>query len=182
MRFSVPGRGFSVKVPEGWSQRTSGGAVVFTDKLNTIRLEARPASGPLTVSAAKRTVVPRLARQVRGQTPAAVRPAAALRRRRRRRLRFGRHRRVRAREPFGEQQELVGVEAFAARPVQPPQEQVEPMPQRLVVALVLPQGVQQLQDQALQGGHIVGQGRRGRRRWNRSGVRTAHGYKTHLRP
>ena len=72
MRFSVPGRGFSVKVPEGWSQRTSGGAVVFTDKLNTIRLEARPASGPLTVSAAKRTVVPRLARTVAGYRPGRI--------------------------------------------------------------------------------------------------------------
>ena len=66
VRFSVPGRGFSVKVPEGWSQRRSGGAVVFTDKLNTIRLESRPASGPLTVAAARRGELPKLKRSVRG--------------------------------------------------------------------------------------------------------------------
>ena len=44
VRYTVPASGFSVKVPEGWSQQRSGGAVVFTDKLNTIRLESRPAS------------------------------------------------------------------------------------------------------------------------------------------
>src|SRR5436190_2165784 len=32
VRFAVPGRGFSVKVPEGWSRIARGGAVVFTDK------------------------------------------------------------------------------------------------------------------------------------------------------
>ena len=66
VRFSVPGRGFSVKVPEGWSQQRSGGAVLFTDKLNTIRLESRPASGPLTVAAARRSEVARLKRTVKG--------------------------------------------------------------------------------------------------------------------
>ena len=66
VRFAVPGRGYSVKVPEGWSQRRGGGAVVFTDKLNTIRLQSRPASGPLTVAAAKRTEVPGLKRTVKG--------------------------------------------------------------------------------------------------------------------
>ena len=72
VRFAVPGRGFSVKVPEGWSRIAHGGAVVFTDKLNAIRLEGRPASGPLTVAAAKRTVVPRLARTVKGYRPGTV--------------------------------------------------------------------------------------------------------------
>ena len=72
VRFSVPGRGFSVKVPEGWSRSASGGAIVFTDKLNTIRLESRPASAPLSVGAAKRTVVPQLARAVKGYRPGTV--------------------------------------------------------------------------------------------------------------
>jgi len=66
VRFSVPGRGFSVKVPEGWSQRRSGGAIVFTDKLNTIRLESRPASAPPTVAAAERGEVAQLRRTVKG--------------------------------------------------------------------------------------------------------------------
>src|SRR6059058_1614685 len=72
VRFSVPGGGFSVHVPEGWSRRRSAGAVVFTDKLNTIRLESRRASGPLTLAAAKRAVLPRLARTVKGYRPGTV--------------------------------------------------------------------------------------------------------------
>src|SRR3954454_13366510 len=72
VRFAVPGRGFSVKVPEGWSQRRSGGAVVFTDKLNTIRLESRPASRPPSVAAARRTEVPVLRRSVKGFRAPAV--------------------------------------------------------------------------------------------------------------
>src|SRR3954467_11945535 len=38
--YRPPGGGFSVKVPEGWSRITSGGAVTFTDKLNSIRMES----------------------------------------------------------------------------------------------------------------------------------------------
>jgi hypothetical protein len=36
--------GFAVDVPEGWARTNDGGAVVFTDKLNTVRIEtaARP--------------------------------------------------------------------------------------------------------------------------------------------
>ena len=41
--FTPPGGRFSVKVPEGWAQRSAGGAVSFTDKLNTIRIETEPA-------------------------------------------------------------------------------------------------------------------------------------------
>lgn len=43
VRYAPPGAGFSVKVPEGWSRTQAGGAVVFTDKLNSIRLEPGPA-------------------------------------------------------------------------------------------------------------------------------------------
>ena len=39
VRYAVPGAGYSVRVPEGWSRISRGGAVVFTDKLNAIRLE-----------------------------------------------------------------------------------------------------------------------------------------------
>jgi hypothetical protein len=39
VRYAPPAAGFSVKVPEGWSRTQVGGAVVFTDKLNSIRLE-----------------------------------------------------------------------------------------------------------------------------------------------
>ena len=43
VRYAPPGAGFSVRVPEGWSRSRRSGAVVFTDKLNTIRLERGPA-------------------------------------------------------------------------------------------------------------------------------------------
>lgn len=66
VRFTPPGGGFSVKVPEGWTQRSEGAAVVFTDKLNAIRIESRQASGPLTVAAARSGEVDRLAQTVKG--------------------------------------------------------------------------------------------------------------------
>jgi hypothetical protein len=45
--YRPPGGGYSVKVPEGWARTAKGGAVTFTDKLNAIRMESVPASGPL---------------------------------------------------------------------------------------------------------------------------------------
>jgi hypothetical protein len=41
--YSPPGGGYSVKVPEGWSRTTSGAAVTFTDKLNSITMQPGPA-------------------------------------------------------------------------------------------------------------------------------------------
>jgi hypothetical protein len=62
VRFAPPRAAYTVAVPEGWARTTAGGAVSFTDKLNTVRLEqARAASLP-TVAEVRRTVVPRLAR------------------------------------------------------------------------------------------------------------------------
>src|SRR5436190_23405359 len=63
VRYAPPGAGYSVKVPEGWSRTSAGGAVSFTDKLNTIRLEQRAAVGAPTVARAKATEVPRLRTQ-----------------------------------------------------------------------------------------------------------------------
>src|SRR3954447_23348210 len=63
VRYAPPGAGYSVKVPEGWSRTRAGGAVSFTDKLNTIRLERRAASGTPMVSRARATEVPRLRAQ-----------------------------------------------------------------------------------------------------------------------
>jgi len=53
--------GFEVKVPEGWSRTDSGSAVVFTDKLNSVRIEAQPAAAAPTVDTAKATEVPTVA-------------------------------------------------------------------------------------------------------------------------
>jgi hypothetical protein len=51
--YKPPGAGYSVKVPEGWAQRTSGGVVTFTDKLNSVRLEAPRATPALTAAGAR---------------------------------------------------------------------------------------------------------------------------------
>jgi hypothetical protein len=41
--YSPPRAGFAVKVPEGWSRTAKGATVTFTDKLNSITMESRPA-------------------------------------------------------------------------------------------------------------------------------------------
>jgi hypothetical protein len=66
VRFTAPGGAFSVKVPEGWARRTTGGAVVFTDKLNAIRIESHGASAPLTVKSARGAELAQLSRSVKG--------------------------------------------------------------------------------------------------------------------
>jgi hypothetical protein len=62
-----PGGGFSVKVPEGWSRTTTGGAVTFTDKLNSITMESRPA--PADPKAAE---LARIRREFKGVTGVGV--------------------------------------------------------------------------------------------------------------
>jgi hypothetical protein len=64
--YSPPGGGYSVKVPEGWSRSSSGTAVVFTDNLNSIRLESMPVSKAPTVASAKQSLVPQLSHTVNG--------------------------------------------------------------------------------------------------------------------
>jgi hypothetical protein len=51
----------------------------------------------------------------------------------------------------------LGVDAFAARPVQAAQQQVDPVPVSLDVAIALVQRGQQFQDHALERGRVVGQ-------------------------
>jgi len=57
--YSPPGSGYSVKVPEGWA-RSEAGAVTFTDKFNSIRMESATATAAPTVSSATGDEVPRL--------------------------------------------------------------------------------------------------------------------------
>lgn len=64
--YAPPGGGYSVKVPEGWSRGATGSAATFTDKLNSIRVESRPAQAPLSAGDARRIELPQLARQVKG--------------------------------------------------------------------------------------------------------------------
>ena len=72
MRYALRGGGYSVKVPEGWAQTSSGRAVSFTDKLNTVRLEARPAAAAPTVAAARAGDLAHLARTQPGFRPGTV--------------------------------------------------------------------------------------------------------------
>ncbi|KUM98476.1 hypothetical protein AQI88_03465 [Streptomyces cellostaticus] len=59
------GPGFTVKVPEGWAQtQRDGGATAFTDKLNTVRINAHSASTASTTGSVTNTVVPQLRVQV----------------------------------------------------------------------------------------------------------------------
>jgi hypothetical protein len=106
-------------------------------------------------------VMPGLTGQVRGQAAAAMRAAPPWGRGRR--LGWRRRRRG-VRDRFHEQQELVRVVTLAPRAVQAMQQHVEPVPQRLVVAALLLEGGEQLQDHALQRGHVVRQVLGGRRR------------------
>ncbi len=46
--------GFTVKVPEGWARTESGGAVTFTDKFNSVRLESATVPTAPTVQSAER--------------------------------------------------------------------------------------------------------------------------------
>jgi hypothetical protein len=69
--YHPPGGGYAVKVPEGWSRSASGGAVTFTDKLNSVRMETAGAA-PQTVSAVKTSELPKLAHSVPGFTAQGV--------------------------------------------------------------------------------------------------------------
>jgi len=52
--------GWTVTVPEGWSRTSTGTTVTFTDKLNTVQVDAQPGS-PVTLAGAKKADVAALA-------------------------------------------------------------------------------------------------------------------------
>lgn len=64
--YAPPRADFSVKVPEGWARSTDGDAVTFTDKLNSVRIESRPAPSAPTVASATSREVPQIAAQTPG--------------------------------------------------------------------------------------------------------------------
>jgi hypothetical protein len=71
---------YAVKVPQGWAQAVTAGAVSFTDKLNSISLETVHATAP-TPASARATEVPRIRGSVQRFTLAGIsavtRPAGA---------------------------------------------------------------------------------------------------------
>ncbi len=58
--YSPPSGGFSVKIPEGWARVEAGGAVTFTDKLNSIRVETAAAATAPTIQSAQQNEVPKI--------------------------------------------------------------------------------------------------------------------------
>ncbi|WP_345365538.1 hypothetical protein [Actinoallomurus liliacearum] len=72
MPFTAAGGLFTVKVPEGWARSQNGSATAFTDKLNTVRVEARPAAGAPTVTSVRATELPQIRSSSPGFTPGDV--------------------------------------------------------------------------------------------------------------
>ncbi len=69
--YSPPGAGYTVTVPEGWSRSTQGGAVTFSDKLNSIQLDSGPASAAPTVADGQ-AELQKLASSIPGFSPGQV--------------------------------------------------------------------------------------------------------------
>jgi hypothetical protein len=64
--YAPPGTSYSVKVPEGWARTAAAGAVSFTDKLNTVRLEQVKISAAPTIAGVRSSVLPKLAQSEKG--------------------------------------------------------------------------------------------------------------------
>ena len=64
--YSPPSGGYSIKVPEGWARTTDGAATVFSDKFNSIRIEAVPLAAAPTVASVTDTDVAAIATTAKG--------------------------------------------------------------------------------------------------------------------
>lgn len=64
--------GFTVSVPEGWARSAEGDAVIFTDKLNSVRIETVSAATAPDVASATAAEVPLIATATTGYTPGEV--------------------------------------------------------------------------------------------------------------
>lgn len=51
---------FTVKVPEGWARTTDGGAVVYSDKFNSVRVESVPMAAAPSETSVRATELPSL--------------------------------------------------------------------------------------------------------------------------
>jgi hypothetical protein len=68
----VAGGLFTVSIPEGWARSSDGPAAVFTDKLNSVRIEAAPRPAPPTPDSARAQDLPALAASLPGFAPGQV--------------------------------------------------------------------------------------------------------------
>jgi hypothetical protein len=67
--------GWTVSVPEGWARSSKGTTVTFTDKLNTVQVDAQPGA-PITVAGAKKDDVRQLKRSTRAFKLVSVTPTS----------------------------------------------------------------------------------------------------------
>lgn len=70
--YSPPGGRFTVSVPEGWSRLAEGDGVVFTDKLNSVRVATGVQPRAPTVESARTTELPALRAGAPGYRPGTV--------------------------------------------------------------------------------------------------------------
>jgi len=70
--YAPPGGLLRLKVPEGWARTRNGTATVFTDKLNSIRIETVPAPRPATIASATAQELPQIQAAARGFVPGRV--------------------------------------------------------------------------------------------------------------
>ena len=70
--FSPLDGGYAVKIPEGWARTDSAAGTVFTDKFNTITVQAAPVASAPTVSSAQAVEVPRIQASAAGFQPGSV--------------------------------------------------------------------------------------------------------------
>ena len=68
------GAAFTVSVPQGWARSVEGGATVFTDKFNSVRLESRARPAAPDVASVRSVDVAQLQASVRGFAPGDVQP------------------------------------------------------------------------------------------------------------
>jgi hypothetical protein len=70
--FTPPQGLFTVSVPEGWARTADGAATIFTDKLNTVRVESHLRDSAPTVDSARADELPGIASSVSGYRPGDV--------------------------------------------------------------------------------------------------------------
>ncbi|MEV0491955.1 hypothetical protein [Streptomyces atratus] len=75
--WSPSGGGYTVKVPEGWARQQMGGATVFSDKFNSVRIDRSPADKAPTVQSVRSVDLPAVRRSAKNVT---VRKVSAVKR------------------------------------------------------------------------------------------------------
>jgi hypothetical protein len=66
--WSPSGGGYTVKVPEGWARQQVGGATVFSDKFNSVRIDRSPADRAPTVESVRSVDLPAVGRSAKNVT------------------------------------------------------------------------------------------------------------------